>query len=80
MMTATCSESVIINDAIGHDVIFICRTGESLGFHKLLLAASSRYLNHILKESENSEDPAMIILPDFSVSEVESVLNFLSGR
>jgi len=64
-----------------HDTFIRCAGGELLGCHAVVLAASSPLLRRVLLEAveatTNSEDPALVHLPDFSAKEVDNLLNLL---
>merc|ERR1712129_138358 len=57
---------------------FRCGDGELIGCHAVVLAASSPVLRRALEEvTTNSEELAMVLMPDFTSLEVGNLLNML---
>jgi len=63
------------------DLKLTCRTGENLYCHRLVLARHSQFLR-LLLQSTDTEDSglAVLILPDFSLSELETMLDLVYRR
>ena len=47
------------------DLSIVCKEGQSLTVHKLMLVASSKLLADILGSIDNTDEDPVIILPDF---------------
>ena len=58
---------------------FVTRDGGHTATHALLLAASSDLLRSLLQELPDTEEHAVIILPDFSDSDVQLCLDAVMG-
>ena len=61
------------------NVTFVTCEGRHKATHALLLAAGSDFLRSLLQELPDTEEHAVIILPDFSASDLQLCLDAVIG-
>ena len=54
-----------------------CHSGEVVGCHAVILAASSTVLRCALGDSSRGEDPAVVLMLDYSRDQVDNLLDLL---
>lgn len=67
-----------LEDQLFADLLIQTGDGQKIHVHQLVLAVASPIVEKCILESV-TEDPVVIILPDFGVNDVKSVLDYLYG-